>query len=239
MSRGESDVVQVLGLVLGAFLGMSVTRNPLGLASRTSVRAADKSLPVPWMASPGKPRQSKPAYNKAVSKAPLRKPMSWTGSWVDPVAMFSAKPNFGRAGKPKQAVNYASGKVASPVKKLSKKPWTGNLGEYTQKLVAKGKPYVAPDMAKAASTSSIKMPSSWIGSAADQLIRGTADAIQYVDKPTPKVKFWMTVNDPNGPWKEEAKAIPSKSSSAGAAVEEVMAPAAEKAEAAEAPAAAA
>lgn len=215
----------VLGLVLGALLGLSITHVPLSLGSRTAVRAVDKSLPVPWMASPGKPRQPKPAYNKPTSMAPPRKPMSWTGTWVDPVAMFSAKPNFGRAGKPKTAVNYASNKVASPVKKLAKKPWTGNLGEYTQKLVAKGKPYVAPDMAKAASTSSIKMPSSWIGSAADQLIRGTADAIQYVDKPTPKVKFWMTVNDPNGPWKEEAKALPSKSSAAGAAVEEVIAPA--------------
>jgi len=114
---------------------------------------------------------------------------------------------------------------------------------------AKGKPYVAPDMAKAATTSSIKMPSSWIGSASDQLIRklsslylhagsnfelkirnhwigGTADAIQYVDKPTPKIKMWMTVNDPNGPWKQE-KAIPAKATSTGAAVSEVVAPAEE------------
>jgi len=220
-----------LGLALGALLGMTLIRTQtLGLASRTAVRAVDKSLPVPWMASPGKPRQPKPAYNKPVSMTPPRKPMSWTGTWVDPVAMFSAKPDFGRAGKPKTAKNFASNKVASPAKKLAKKPWTGNLGEYTMKLVAKGKPYVAPDMSKAATTSSIKMPSSWIGSASDQLIRGTAEAIRYVDEPTPKVKFWMTVNDPNGPWKQEAKAIPSKSSSSGTAVPEAMAPAAEAAE---------
>uniref|UniRef100_A0A7S3Z2N7 Uncharacterized protein n=2 Tax=Lotharella globosa TaxID=91324 RepID=A0A7S3Z2N7_9EUKA len=205
---------------------MVLTRtSSLGLATRTAVRA-NKALPVPWMASPGKPRQPKPAYTKSASVSPALKPQSWTGTWVDPVAMFSGRPNFARAGKPKQAVNYASNKVASPVKKLAKKPWTGNLGAYTQKLVAKGKPYVAPDMAKAATTSSIKMPSSWIGSASDQLIRGTADAIQYVDKPTPKIKMWMTVNDPNGPWKQE-KAIPAKATSTGAAVSEVVAPAEE------------
>mmetsp|Transcript_18527 Transcript_18527/g.27744 ORF Transcript_18527/g.27744 Transcript_18527/m.27744 type:complete len:234 (+) Transcript_18527:86-787(+) len=176
----------------------------LGAGSRTVVRAAvDKSLPIPFGQSAGKPRTAKPVYTKEIKYAPLRQSQPWVGEWVDPVTMFSGGLNFGRSGKPKTA-RVSSGKVATPMKTLSKKPWTGNLGSYYAKLVAKGQPYKAPSMEKAASTSSVKMPGSWIGSASDYLIARTGEAAEKAQNPTPKIKMWMTVGDPLGPWKQAA-----------------------------------
>lgn len=176
------------------------------------------------MAGAGKPRSPKPAYTKGVKTAPLKQQMSWTGEWVDPVAMLSAKPDFSRAGKPKTATTYKSNKVATPVRKMEKKSWTGNLVPFYQRLIAKGQPYVAPSMEKVASTNNLRMKNSWIGSASDSLIRGTAEAINYVENPQPKQKMWMTVGDPKAPWKGEntAKKAIAASSAAAAPVKEVI-----------------
>eukprot|EP00471_Norrisiella_sphaerica_P000597 CAMPEP_0184483058 /NCGR_PEP_ID=MMETSP0113_2-20130426/4660_1 /TAXON_ID=91329 /ORGANISM="Norrisiella sphaerica, Strain BC52" /LENGTH=187 /DNA_ID=CAMNT_0026863189 /DNA_START=295 /DNA_END=858 /DNA_ORIENTATION=+ len=150
---------------------------------------------------------------KEAKKAPLLKQQPWTGEWVDPAAMFSAKPDFSRAGKPKTTVTYQTNKVAAPIKKLPQRPWTGNLVEYTQKLVAKGKPYVAPSMEKVAPTTNLRFQQSWIGSAADSLIQGTADSMKYLTQPQPKKKMWITSGDPNAPWNLEKK---TKALTAGA-----------------------
>merc|ERR1712078_117594 len=94
-------------------------------------------------------------------------------------------------------------------------------------------------MEKAESTSSMKYPTPWIGQAVTQLLQGTADAMEYVENPTPKKKMWMTVNDPNGPWKKAKQAaLPEKAETSGTPVSEVVAEKADAAPAA-APAAAA
>eukprot|EP00954_Amorphochlora_amoebiformis_P024317 1365621-Amorphochlora_amoeboformis.AAC.3 len=91
---------------------MASTASTGFVGSRTAVRASvDRSMPVPFMQSAGKPRSPKPSYDKVAKQIPMKQQMAWTGGWVDPYAMFSSKANFARPGKAKSAVKYPNNKV--------------------------------------------------------------------------------------------------------------------------------
>jgi len=133
----HSTLVVVAAFASAAMVAyMASTASTGFVGSRTAVRASvDRSMPVPFMQSAGKPRSPKPSYDKVAKQIPMKQQMAWTGGWVDPYAMFSSKANFARPGKAKSAVKYPNNKPAVAPKTLSKKAWTGNLNEHYAKLI--------------------------------------------------------------------------------------------------------